>query len=85
VNKEYPIDYFVPLTGDEFLLGRITVNKLMLAKGQAFNVEIDLVQSESRKIWRHIQNLYQIPDEQEALELAMQKLSEFVRNKSSEV
>ncbi len=78
-TKEYPIDYFVPLNGQEYLLGRITLNKANRGAHDVFNVEIDLVQRESKKIWRHVENLYHIPDEREAIELAMQKLSEFVR------
>lgn len=72
---EFPCEYFLELTGNEFLLGRLTINKM----GLTFWVEIDIVTKESKKIFNHVGDLYNISDVDEAITRSVQKLAEFVR------
>lgn len=81
--KEYPIDYFVPLTGHEHLLGRLCLNQHHRQGIIYYRVEIDIVAKESKKIWCHLTQTVETGDEDEAIEMAMQRLSDFVRNKAS--
>jgi hypothetical protein len=73
--KEYPQDYFLVLQNDPYREGRITVNRLE----SRFTVEIDIVQKESRKIYRHVDILYHFADEQEAIDAGVQRLSQFLK------
>lgn len=75
MGEEFPQEYFVPLSGDTFYEGRLTVNLL----GQKFCVEIDLIQKESKKIWKHLTILYGLENKQEAIDNGMQKLSELLK------
>jgi hypothetical protein len=77
--KEFPAEFFIKLDGQDFLLGRLSVNKM----NQSFWVEIDIVQKESKKIFAHVGNLYGISELDEALDLSVQSLSNYVsRNQS---
>ena len=75
--NEFPAEFFVKLEGQEFLLGRLSVNKM----NQSFWVEIDIVQKESKKIWAHVGNLYGISELDEAMDQSVQTLSNFLHNK----
>jgi hypothetical protein len=74
---EFPVEYFIKLESQDFLLGRLTVNKL----NQAFWVEIDIVQKESRKIWAHVGDLHGTVDLDEAIDKSVQTLADFVKKK----
>lgn len=74
--KDYPCEYFVPFEGDDFHEGRLTVNFV----NQSHCVEVDLIQKESKKILRHLNTLYRLDSEQEALDQGMQELSLFLKN-----
>jgi hypothetical protein len=73
---EFPAEYFIKLEGQEFLLGRLSVNKL----NSAFWVEVDIVQKESKKIWAHVGDLHGIVDLDEALHKSVQTLADFVKD-----
>lgn len=73
-KMEFPSEHFVPLEGDEYLLGRLTLNKAH----DGLTVEIDIVQKEGRKIFCSVDRLYHLSDVDEALHLGIQKLSEFL-------
>ncbi len=76
---EFPAEYFIKLEGNEFLLGRLSINKL----NHSFWVEIDIVQKESRKIFAHVGDLHGISDLDEAIVRSVQTLSEFLKKKNS--
>lgn len=80
-QKEYPREYFVPLTGHEFLLGRITLAPILKEGRRFFHGDLDIVQKESKKIFSHIGVYTLSENEDEAIDLAMQKLSDFLRKK----
>lgn len=75
--KEFPAEFFIKLEGQDFLLGRLSINKM----NQSFWVEIDIVQKESKKIWAHVGNLYGISELDEALDQSVQTLSNFLQSK----
>lgn len=75
--NEFPAEYFVKLDGNDFLLGRLSINKM----NSTFWVEIDIVQKESKKIWAHVGDLYNVPDLDEAITASVQKLSQHVKPK----
>lgn len=72
--EEYPQDYFVKIENEEHHLGRITINRAKL-----FNVEIDIVQKESKKIFHHVDMLYNIEDKTEAIDSGVQVLAKFLK------
>ncbi len=70
-------EFFVEITGEPFHLGRLVI----FSDRDKFNVDIDLVEKESKKIFHHIGRLYQL-EREDAVELAMQKLSHFLNKKT---
>jgi len=76
--KEFPHDFFVPLEGNPNHLGRLTL--LCIGEGDysLYNVEIDIVEKEAKKIFQHIGILYNFNDIHEAMDQSMQKLADFI-------
>lgn len=74
---EFPAEFFIKLEGQDFLLGRLSINKM----NQSFWVEIDIVQKESKKIWAHVGNLYGVSELDEAVDRSVQTLSDYVQKK----
>ncbi len=72
---EFPAEYFIKLDGQEFLLGRLSINKM----NSSFWVEVDIVQKESKKIFAHVGNLYNVADLDEAITSSVQMLSKYVK------
>ena len=72
---EFPADYFIKLEGQEFLLGRLSINKM----NSSYWVEIDVVQKESKKIFAHVGNLYNVSELDEAITMSVQMLSKFIK------
>lgn len=72
---EFPAEYFIKLDGQEFLLGRLSINKM----NKSFWVEVDIVQKESKKIFAHVGNLYNVADLDEAITSSVQMLSKYVK------
>lgn len=70
----YPAEYYIELTGDANMLGRITLLKYK----EAFSVEVDIVFIESKKIYIHVGSFYNLEDHQEAQDFGMMKLSSFL-------
>lgn len=71
----YPFEVFIPIEGEQYFEGRITLNEL----GGKVSAEIDIVQVETKKIYRHVDILYADGGGHETLQLAMEKLSRFLR------
>lgn len=76
---EFPAEYFIKLEGQDFLLGRLSVNKL----NHAFWVEVDIVQKESKKIWVHVGDLHGIVELDEAIDKSVQALADFLKKKKA--
>lgn len=77
MKNEYPVDYFIEIEGDNYRVGRLSLNSI----GSSFTVEIDIVQKETKKIWTHVDILYGKSDKDEALEDGVQRLSNFLQGK----
>lgn len=72
---EFPAEYFIKLDGQDFLLGRLSINKM----NNGFWVEMDIVQKESKKIFAHVGNLYNIADLDEAVNRSVEMLAKYVK------
>lgn len=74
---EFPAEFFIKLEGQDFLLGRLSINKM----NGSYWVEVDIVQKESKKIFAHVGNLYNTRDLDEAVTNSVQMLSSYVKPK----
>ncbi|MCB9061644.1 MAG: hypothetical protein H6622_08995 [Halobacteriovoraceae bacterium] len=74
-KKEYPYELFIQIDNNEHLLGRVTV----CSQINSFSIDIDIVTKESKKIFQHVESLYNCLDESEGIDLAIQKLSHFLQ------
>lgn len=68
--ETFPVEKLVEFTNDPFFLGRIVVHKVK----ENFHVEVDVVQRESHKIYRHVGTLYGFDDYADALEMGYREL-----------
>ena len=75
--SDFPKELFIKLEGQEFLEARLSINEMK----SSYWVEVDIVQKESRKIWAHVGNLYNVPDEDEAIYKAVQLTADFLKPK----
>lgn len=75
---EFPAEYFIKLDGQDFLLGRLSINKM----NNSYWVEIDIVTKESKKIFAHVGNLYNTTDLDEAVNRSVEMLAKYVKAKN---
>lgn len=75
---EFPAEYFIKLDGQDFLLGRLSVNKM----NSSYWVEIDIVTKDSKKIFAHVGNLYNTADLDEAVNRSVEMLAQYVKPKN---
>lgn len=78
IITEFPHETFIKIENEPYFAGRITVNKL----GDKFNAEIDIVNTETLKIYKHIDVLYNFSVAEEAHDNAIQKLSNVLKGQS---
>lgn len=76
--KEFPAEYFIKLDGQDFLVGRLSINKM----NASYWVEIDIVTKESKKIFAHVGNLYNTADLDEAVNRSVEMLAKYVKPKN---
>jgi len=74
--EEYPQDYFLKLENEPNFVGRITLNKRDI---DLFDIEVDVVHKESKKIFHHVVNLYGLKDKNEAIDTGVFKLANFLK------
>lgn len=77
--NEFPCDFFLEIEGDSFRVGKLTVNK----DHNGFYVDISIVQKESKKIWKYIDQVSGESDPQEALDNGVHVLSTFLKGSHS--
>lgn len=70
-SQEFPLELFVELRGNPDLEGRLTITKTT----RGFHVGVDLVFSESKKIFRSLGLLTGITEFEEARERGFQELT----------
>lgn len=75
---EFPAEYFIKLDGQDFLVGRLSINKM----NSSYWVEIDIVTKESKKIYAHVGNLYNTADLDEAVNRSVEMLAKYVKPKN---
>lgn len=77
--REFPKDFFVPISGEEHKLGRLCLNRT--SKG--FHIEVDIVFSETKKILKHIDILYFGLDfeKDEVIQRGIQRLATFLKSR----
>lgn len=80
VQNEFPQEHLIELSGlSPFLVGRIVI----FEQSSLFNVEIDLVQQETGKIYKHVKSMFNCDEPREALDLAVQHLKDFLDSKKN--
>jgi hypothetical protein len=71
-------EHLIELKGlSPFLIGRVCI----MQHGDLFNVEVDIIQSESGKIFNHVKILYNESDKRDALNLGVHHLQQFLNSK----
>lgn len=74
---DFPKEHLVELKGlSPFLIGRIVV----LRRDSLYDAEVDIIQSESGKIFNHVAILYGEMDGQEALNIGLHHLKQYLLN-----
>ena len=71
---EFPIEKYVDLENNPYLLGRITVN----AVKDHFHAEVAIIHRESHKIFKHIDIIYHQHSHEEAIISGIQRLRRFL-------
>lgn len=77
IENEFPKEFFVDVPGVDYLVARITLNKMKTD----FMAEIDIIMRESGKIWTHAGSLYKLSDEGEAVDRSVQFLADYLKSK----
>lgn len=74
VMTEFPVEKYIELENNPYLLGRISINQIK----EAFNAEIDIIHRESHKIFKHVDIIYNQYSAEEALITGVQRLRDFL-------
>lgn len=78
MNSDFSKDYIIELVGlSPKVVGRVTIYK----SPPYYNLEIDLIQADSGKIFKHVRSMYGELDHGDALNLAMHYLRDFFKHK----
>ena len=72
----YPVEKYIELENNPYLLGRITLNQVK----EEFTAEVDIIHRESHKIFKHVTIIYRQQSAQEALILGIQSLRHFLES-----
>lgn len=72
--NEYPFEKYIDLENNPYLLGRITVYQVK----DDFHAEVDIINKESHKIFKHVDIVYRQPTAEEALIVGVQRLRQFL-------
>lgn len=77
-NKLFPEEHIIELKGiSPFLVGRIVITQ----GDKGYDAEIDIIQTESGKIYNHVEIIYGEIDSREAFNLGLYKLKQFLLQK----
>ncbi len=75
IGKEFPQEHYIELRGlSPAFVGRIALYK----QGRVFQAEIDIVQSETGKIYSHVKSVYNNDDARDLLDLSVHYLKKFL-------
>lgn len=79
MKEEFPQDYYVDISNNDSLLGRVSVNKIK----SNFVCEVDIVFRESKKIFKHVGQGFDYEDKTDAIDQGVMKLSAFLNSLKS--
>lgn len=71
----FPHEVYVDIDNEPYFKGRIIINKV----SRGFQADIDIVSTESQRIFKHVGQVYEPLDAEEALDTAIYKLGEFLK------
>ena len=71
----YPHEIFIDIENEPFFKGRIIVNKV----SRGYQADIDIVSLESQRIFKHVGQVFESSDAEEAFDSAVYKLSQFLK------
>lgn len=71
----FPHEIYIDIENEPFFKGRIIVNKV----SRGFQAEIDIVSTESQRIFKHVGQVYEPLDAEEAVDSAIYKLAQFLK------
>ena len=72
--NEYPIEKYIDLENNPYLMGRITIYHVK----EEFHAEVDIIHRESHKIFKHVDIIYRQYTSEEALIVGVQRLRLFL-------
>lgn len=72
--NDYPQEKYIELENNPYLLGRITLHQVK----EQFHAEVDIINKESHKIFKHIDIIYYQLTAEEALIVGVQRLRKFL-------
>jgi hypothetical protein len=73
---EYPLEKYIDLENNPYLLGRITVHQVK----EDYHAEVDIIHRESHKIFKHVDIVYRQYSAEEALITGVQRLRQFLED-----
>ncbi len=76
MKEEFPQDFYIDISNNDSLLGRVSVNKIRTK----FVFEVDIVFRESKKIFKHICQGFDHEDKSEAVDQGVMKLSHYLNS-----
>ena len=76
VMTEFPIEKYIELENNPYLLGRISINQVK----ESFHAEVDIIHKESHKIFKHVDIVYNQYSAEEALIVGVQRLRQFLES-----
>ena len=71
---EFPLENYIDLENNPYLMGRITVNRV----AREYHAEVDIIHKESHKIFKHVAIIYRLSSAEEATLSGVQKLRRFL-------
>lgn len=72
--KEFPLEKYIDLENNPYLMGRITIHHVK----EDFHAEVDIIHRESHKIFKHVDIVYRQNSSEEALIVGVQRLRTFL-------
>ena len=76
-NTEFPLEHFLPIENEPFFLCRISIFPVQ----KKFISELDIVQKESLKIYKHVETLYHQENVEDALNNGIETLARFLQGR----
>lgn len=74
--NDFPQERYIDLENNPYLLGRITLHQVK----ENFHAEVDIINKESHKIFKHVDIIYHQHTAEEALIIGVQRLRKFLES-----